>query len=103
MEKIIISNLWPGGISSGLALPCSVCHKRVFFDFLVDDEFWQRVVPSSYRRDVVCLPCLDRLATKNGLDVASHLEDIQFTGIGKTVICLPSQVYYYKKQKTKKG
>lgn len=97
VNKTIISNTWPEGISNGLTLSCSVCHKQVFFDYLVDDKFWQEVVPKEYRLNVVCLPCLDKLATENGLDVADHLGSIQFTGIGKTIVYLPSQVYYYKK------
>jgi len=102
MDKIIVSNSWPSGISDGLVLPCSVCHKQVFFDYLVDDEFWQEVVPKKYRLDVVCLPCLDKLATKDGLDITDYLKSIQFTGIGKTIIFLPFRVYYYKKQMKEK-
>lgn len=101
MDKIIISNSWPGGISDGLTLLCSLCHKQVFFDYLVNDEFWQKVAPNNYHLDVVCLPCLDKLATENGLDIADHLKSIQFTRIGKTIIFLPFQVYYYEKKEVR--
>jgi len=97
INKTIISNIWPEGISDGLALPCSICHKEVSFDYSVDDKFWQEVVPKEYRLNVICLPCLDKLATENGLDITDHLGSIHFTGIGKTIVYLPSQVYYYKK------
>lgn len=98
MKKITVSDKWPEAISDGCSLPCSICHKKkVFFDYKVNDNFWQEVAPKEYRLDVICLPCLDKLATKKGLDVASYLESVQFTGIGKTVILLPSKVYYYEK------
>ena len=109
MDKIVIPNayklngkLWPAGISDGLTLPCYVCHKQVFFDYIVDDEFWEKVAPNLFRAGVICLPCLDKLAVKKGLDITDHLEVIQFTGIEKTIICSPSQVYYYKKRTKEK-
>lgn len=98
MDKIIVSDSWPEAISDGVALSCSVCHRQGFFDYHVDDDFWEEVAPKEYKLDVICLPCLDGLATRKGLDVASHLESVQFTGIGKTIVLLPDRVYYYEKQ-----
>ena len=95
MQKIIIADKWPEAISDGLILPCQLCGTVPHLDYLVDDEFWTSVVPPSISRGVVCLSCLDRLASDSGMDVAEHLKSIQFTGIGKTIVMLPDRAYYY--------
>lgn len=97
MEQIIIKNKWVAGVSDGLTLPCRKCGLIPNFDFGVDSIFWKQVVPEEWRLDVVCLHCLDKLATKKGLDVTTHIETVQFTGIGKTIILNPSKVFYYKR------
>jgi len=86
---------WPGGVSDGLTLPCRRCGVVPKFDYIVDGDFWRAVVPHDWRLDVVCLPCLDVMATEMGLDVAAALRSVQFTGIGKTVLLGPAYTHYY--------
>ena len=86
---------WPEGISDGLILPCAICKCWVMFDYNVDDAFWSLTVPIHIRRDVVCLPCLDTLASAMGLDIATNLRQVQFTGIGKTIVLLPEKTFYH--------
>ena len=88
---------WPGGVSDGLTLPCRRCGVVPKFDCHVDGDFWRAVVPKDWRLDVVCLPCLDVMATEMGLDVAAALRSVQFTGIGKTVLLGPAYTHYYRK------
>jgi len=88
---------WIPGVSDGLTLACPICGKVPKFDYRIDDTFWRKVVAKKYRLGVVCLPCLDKLATKKGLDIAKNLEVIQYTGIGKTIELIPWKVYYYEK------
>jgi len=87
---------WIAGVSDGLILPCRICGKVPKFDYRVDDAFWKRVVDKKDRTWVICLPCLDKLASDKGLDVAKHLIDVQYTGIGKTIELTPSKIYYYE-------
>lgn len=86
---------WPEGISDGLTLPCAICDKSVKFDFSVQDDLWYAVVPESCRRDVLCLPCFDRIALEKGIDWADGLEEVQFTGIGKTIRLSPVFIHRY--------
>ncbi len=86
---------WPEGISDGLTLPCCLCQKHTAFDYTIDDACWDRVIADRFRRNVVCLDCFDRLATEQGIDVSQHLLRIQFTGLGKTIVLVPSQVFHY--------
>ncbi|KKM80265.1 hypothetical protein LCGC14_1341700 [marine sediment metagenome] len=88
---------WPPGVSDGLVLPCAICGLHPKFDFRVTDECWQAVLgKAEYRRGVVCLPCFDRLATEKRLDVSRALIEVQFTGIGKTIILKPQSTHRYK-------
>lgn len=96
MKKIVVGEMWPAAISDGLLLPCSCCGLLPHFDYHVDDGFWSLVVPPAFQRDVVCLFCLDKLATSIGADLADHLRDVQFTGVGKTIVLLPVRAYYYE-------
>jgi len=57
---------------------------------------------SEFSSILVCLPCLDRLAKKKGLDISNYLEGIQFIGMGKTIVLYPSKVYHYRMRKSKK-
>ena len=102
MKTIEITDQWPGGISDGLTLPCSICDVIPAFDYGVKDAFWLAVAPVKYRLDVICLPCLDTLATAMGFNVADNLESIQFTGIGKTIVFCPIKVYNYTKTRPDK-
>ena len=95
IKVISIEDVWPGGVSNGLELSCSLCGKKVVFDYHVSDEFWDSVIPQNIRRDVVCLSCLDKAATVMGLSIIEHLEAVQFTGEGKTIVLIPQEVYVY--------
>jgi len=83
---------WPEAVSDGLSLPCTLCRRQLDFGFMVTDEIWRRVVPLGIRRDVLCLHCLDRLATDEGIDISACLMSVQYIGIGKTIILLPTAV-----------
>lgn len=87
---------WPEAVSDGLTLECPYCGCVPAFDYHVDEEFWAAVVPRVARLGVVCLPCLDRLATEIGMDVSGHVERIQFTGIRKTVEMVPVRIVRYE-------
>ena len=86
---------WAAGVSDGLTLACAICGNIPKFDYKVKDVFWREVVDKKDRTDVICLPCLDKLAVEKGLDMAQYLEDVQYTGIGKTIELLPSKIFYY--------
>lgn len=95
MKKIQIKDKWPEGISDGLRLKCQNCGHLPYIDYNVDDDFWQNVVPKEMKLGVICFRCLDKMATKKGLDVANHLLRFQFTGDGKTIELTPKRVFYY--------
>ena len=95
------ADIWPPGVSDGLTLPCALCGLHPKFDFRVTDECWQAVVRNAkYRLGVVCLPCFDRLAMERRLDVSRALIEVQFTGIGKTVVLKPEWTHRYETQTT---
>ena len=99
MKKIIVTDKWPEAISDGLVGRCKICGELPYIDYLVYDNFWKMVVPPQYKLDVVCLSCLDRLASKMGLDISENIECIHYTGINKTIVLLPKEVYYYNRRK----
>jgi len=63
-----------------LVSPCSRCGNVVPFDYVVDDEFWQRIVPKEWWSNVLCLSCLDILACEHDESVHDHLSLIYFGG-----------------------
>ena len=83
---------WPPGISNGLVSDCQVCAQRPTFDYQVDDDIWYRVVPGSMRSGVICLPCLDVLASEVGVDINQHMHEVQFAGCKSTLVLLPGFV-----------
>lgn len=87
---------WPAGISDGLTLPCVACRLSPKFDYTVSDDIWNTAVPKELRRDVLCLPCLDRMAHSKGIDISAGLIQVQFTGIGKTIILRPDWTHHYE-------
>lgn len=90
---------WPCGVSDGLVLPCAVCGEEdIKFDYVVTDKLWDMIVPKEIRRDVVCLPCLDKLAKEKHADLGSNMESLQFTGINMTIEFLPCNIFYYNKE-----
>ncbi len=102
LKKIIkISNgNWEPGISDGLTLPCGECGHVPSFDYNVDHETWKLVAGDHpHRLGVICLPCFDKLAVDIGYDISTHLERVQFTGIGKTIVLKPSRLFQYEAKK----
>lgn len=95
-EIIHIDGDWPAGISDGLIPHCAICNQRQWIDYTVDDEFWTNVIPRCIENKVVCLDCLDMLATLIGLDVTNSLLSVQFTGREKTIVLAKEKVYYYR-------
>ena len=89
------------GVSDGLVLPCAICKKKVYWDYGVKDEIWDKIVPKNLRRGVICLPCLNKMAKEKGIDIAGSIEDVQFTGIDFTIEFIPVNVFYYKTEKEK--
>ena len=99
MKKIKIENgKWIGSVSDGLTLPCKICGNYTNFDYKVTDNIWSVIVDSKIKTNVICLSCLDRIATEKKIDISEHIENIQFTGINKTIKLLPTIVYYYEKE-----
>jgi len=84
---------WPPAVSDGLALPCASCGVVPRFDYRVTDDFWRKWVPSSARLGVVCLPCLEGWCGGEGL--AEALEEVQWCGMGHTIVLTPTFRYSY--------
>ena len=76
---------WPEGVSDGLILPCSICGDKTVFDYTVDDEVWNRIVPKDQRLGVICLTCFDQMTTDKGIDLFECLRLVQFVGANKTI------------------
>ena len=100
MERLAVEGAeqWPEGVSDGLSLPCVLCDRVPRFDYRVEDEFWRDVVPDPLRQEVMCLPCLDRTAEVRDMDVSEALIEVQFTGVGKTVVLRPDRVVTYDRE-----
>lgn len=86
---------WPEGISDGLTLDCGACGLHTDFDYRVGDEIWRKVAPEHLRLGVICLSCFDRLGAQHGIDISPHLEQIQYTGVGHTVVLVPVETHHY--------
>lgn len=98
-QKINIEDKWPEAVCDGLCLPCKCCGNKTMYDYTVTEKFWKEVVPKKYKKWVVCLPCLDKIATEKGRNFGEHLIRVQFTGIKKTIIMEPSTIYDYSDYK----
>lgn len=99
MTKVYdISNGWPGGISDGLTLDCGICWKHTNFDYTVDDDLWNNIVPEEHKRGVICLDCLDYLAKKYGYILSNHLLKVQYTGTNETIVLVPDISFIYDKK-----
>lgn len=85
---------WPVAISDGLTLPCGNCGEIPKFDYHVTDEYWAQVVGEEDRLGVICLPCLAERC--DGIDLAAHLEFVQFVGPGVTIELKPTRAFNWK-------
>lgn len=96
IEVIRIKQDWPDGISDGLISKCAICGKdNIKFDYIVDDELWNRIVPKPLKNKVICLDCLDLLAKSQGIAIGEYIKSLQYTGINETIIFIPSKTYIY--------
>ena len=92
---------WPGGVSDGLELSCSRCGQHNQFDYIVTSYAWRKIVVP-YGRDyylgVICLPCLDTLNEHRTvpLNLAEHIEQVQFVGTGYTVVMEPTMIVMHR-------
>jgi len=59
---------------------CKVCGCRDKFNFNVDDEIWQKVVPEQYQNRVVCLACFDDFAKEKEVDLTTSVQELYFAG-----------------------
>lgn len=89
---------WPEGLSDGLILPCAICYTLPMFDYIVDDDIWNKLVLKKHKRDVICLCCLDVIGHELGIDISGYLQEVQFVGMDKTIILKPEIVYKYSKK-----
>ena len=53
---------------------CKLCGKADGFNFNIDDDVWERVVPKEYVDRVLCLPCFDSLASLRGIDYSNAID-----------------------------
>lgn len=51
-------------LSLPLALPCTLCQRRIVAGFSVDREVWKAVLGDDTCDDDVCLPCFDTAAER---------------------------------------
>ena len=59
---------------------CKACGHIDKFDFHVPNEIWEAVVPSRFRRFVVCLACFDGFANKKGVVYSPYIRALYFAG-----------------------
>lgn len=98
MKIFGIENGWPCGVSDGLILNCSICGNHTNFDYTINDNIWEKIVPAEIKQDVVCLDCLDKLLKNNGLLLSHCLEKVQYTAKGETIILVPDISFVYNKK-----
>lgn len=79
--------------ASGLVLPCIKCGAKVPFDYVVENDFWASIdMPDEWKPNVLCLPCLDELATAQGKSVHEALLLVYFTGKANTSVLIPNTI-----------
>lgn len=98
-HKQLSKGNWEPSVSDGLNLPCSVCGVVPVFDYHIDDETWEKIAPKAHHLDVICLACLDKLASQKGINISGHLEFIDFCGKNKTIRLVPIEAYHYKENR----
>ncbi len=74
---------WPDSVATPLILSCADCGNHSKFDYMVDDDFW-REFSGDERLNILCLPCLDKRCSGQGL--AAALIKVQWTGTNHTVV-----------------
>lgn len=93
IEKTLTRDSWEGGIPDSLTLPCRKCGSIPSFDYIIDDDMWQQVVSKEDRRNVICLPCLDKMAMIQNIDISHSLQRVFFMGTHKTIKLIPTIIY----------
>jgi len=95
MKTWALENGWPCGLSNGLSLECASCGEETNYDYEVLNELWNSVVPEKWRRGVICLDCLDKMTKEHDFFLSNHLIQVQYTGIGETIILKPEEGFVY--------
>jgi hypothetical protein len=57
-----------------------MCGCEDKFNFAVPDDVWQRVVPTEYQNQVVCLKCFDECARERNIDYSNSIDTLYFAG-----------------------
>lgn len=53
---------------------CKKCWQPNHIGYHLDDHIWKQVsIEIGYRYTILCIPCLDELAIKKGIDWVQHL------------------------------
>jgi len=102
IDRIVVKDKWIESVSDGLRLRCPYCKKIPDIDYIVDGKIWNELIPKKYRYGVVCLRCIDKLASEQGIDITNYIKKIYFIGEYKTLELKLSKIYYWKKFKEKK-
>lgn len=94
-------SVWPPGISDGLSLPCSICHRHPYIDYHATDPSWNLVTRKhgqGNRLGVICIECFIYLLRKYGKDPARCIESIQVPGRSATAVFDRGRVVVWPRQ-----
>jgi len=64
---------------------CKVCGRKDKFNFNVQNETWEEVIPPMLQNNVVCLACFDAFASLKKINYV--IESLYFAGEQKTFSC----------------
>lgn len=64
---------------------CKVCGRKDKFNFNVQNETWEAVVPPMFQNNVVCLSCFDGFAVMRNIDYL--IDSLFFAGEQKVFKC----------------
>lgn len=79
---------------------CRVCHSMDFFEFRIDPQKWNLIVPKMFRRLRVCLSCFDSFAAKRQVEYG--ITDLVFNGPKMQASFRVSMKVSHDKKPTKK-
>jgi len=65
---------------------CKVCGRKDKFNFNVQKETWEEIVPPMFQNNVVCLSCFDAFAALKNINYS--IDSLYFAGEQKTFVCL---------------
>ncbi|MBI4528988.1 MAG: hypothetical protein HY695_34760 [Deltaproteobacteria bacterium] len=61
-------------------MTCAVCGCIDKFDYHISDSVWEKVVPTRYRKRVVCLACFDEFAFEKEINYSDSIDVLYFAG-----------------------